>query len=55
MYRIIEAEYDKLQGILSVASVHQVEDIMRHIHIINLKIKAYGFVPQKEPEEYFED
>jgi len=35
-------------------SVHQVEDTMRQIHIINLKIKAYGFTPQKDPVEIFD-
>lgn len=48
--------YQHLESILQHASVQQVEDIMRQIHIINLKIKSY-FVKERnyEPTEFFED
>ena len=46
-----DALYERLNCILSI---HQTEDIMRRIHIINLKLKTY-FQRQHEPEELFED
>ena len=52
---MIDDEYRRLHSILSVASIHQVECIMRKIHITNLKIKSYGFTPQKDTEELFDD
>ena len=36
-----DALYDHLLGIMQHASVHQVEDIMRQINCINLKLKTY--------------
>ena len=41
---------------LHCASIHQVEDIMRKIHIINLKLKIYfKRKEQYEAGEFFED
>ena len=44
--------YIHLHNIVNCASVCQVEDIMRQIHGINLRLKTY-FKPQREPQEYF--
>ena len=56
--RRLEARRDKLyshlEAIVNCASIHQVEDILRQIHIINLRLKTY-FKPNREPEEYFND
>ena len=49
-----DALYQKLDSIVSCASVHQVEDILRSIHSINLKLRTY-FVKKHEPKEIFED
>lgn len=48
--------YKHLHAILHCASVNQVEEIMRNIHGINLKIKTY-FIRDiyHEPEEFFEN
>ena len=45
-----DALYERLNSLLTV---HQVEDTMRRIHIINLKLKTY-FKKQHEPEELFD-
>ena len=56
--RRLEARRDKLyshlEAIVNCASIHQVEDILRQIHIINLRLKTY-FKREREPEEYFND
>ena len=44
--------YSHLHAIAKCASVHQVEEIMRQIHGINLRLKTY-FKPQREPQEIF--
>lgn len=51
-----DALYKQLDSILYYASVQQVEDIMRKIHGINLKLKTY-FTREghHEAEELFED
>ena len=49
-----DALYEKLDSIVNCASVHQVEDILRRIHSINLKLRTY-FVKEHEPKELFED
>jgi len=49
-----DALYDKLNSIVNCSSVQQVEDIVRRIHSINLKLKTY-FVKEHEPKELFED
>ena len=36
-----KALYDKLDSILQCASVQQVEEIMRQVHRINLKLRTY--------------
>lgn len=51
-----DALYKRLQAILTGASVHEVEDVMRKIHGINLKLKTYFTRErQHEAEELFED
>ena len=48
--------YEHLLSIMQHASVHQVEDIMRQIHGINLKLKTYFQRDLKhEPKEIFPD
>lgn len=49
-----DALYDKLHDSLQCASVHEVENIMRKIHSINLKLRTY-FLQKHEPKEVFED
>ena len=49
-----DALYEHLHAINDV-SVHQVEDIMRRIHGINMKFRIYFTKNGKEPEEIFED
>lgn len=48
--------YHKLNMVITCGSVMQVEDIMRRIHIINLRLKTYfkGGI-SREPEEVFND
>lgn len=41
--------YEHLASIMQCASVHQVEDIMRKIHSMNLKLKTY-FIRQGHHE-----
>lgn len=53
--RKVDEEYAHLHSIIGCCTVHQVEDSMRKIHGLLLKIKAYGFTPQKETTEIFED
>lgn len=50
-----DALYKHLHSIMQYASIHQVEDIMRKIHGINLKLKTYFQRDNYEPEEIFED
>lgn len=51
-----DALYTQLHKILIRGTVHQVEDIMRQIHGINLKLKNYFTREgQHESEELFED
>ena len=48
--------YEHLLSIMQHASVHQVEDIMRQIHGINLKLKTYFQRELRhEPKEIFAD
>ena len=49
-----DALYDKLKSSLQCASIHEVEDIMRKIHNINLKLRTY-FIQKHEPQEFFDD
>lgn len=49
-----DALYEHLESIIQCASVHQVEDIMRQIHGINLKLRTY-FIKEHEPKEIFAD
>ena len=49
-----DALVNKLWSILQHASVCQVEDIMRQIHGINLKLKTY-FIKEHDSEELFDD
>ena len=51
-----DALYKYLDNIVTSASVHEVEDIMRKIHGINFKLKTY-FIRQDghEPAELFEE
>ena len=46
--------YRKLDSCIQIASVHQVEHIMREIHGINLKLRSY-FIREHEPKEVFCD
>ena len=48
-----DALYDRLDQMIHCASVHQVEDILRRIHQINLKLKTY-FERDHEPKEIFD-
>ena len=51
-----DALYRQLDSILQCASVQQVENIMRKIHGINLKLKTYFIREgQHEATELFED
>lgn len=46
--------YQRLDSILGHANVHQVEGIMRKVHIINQKLLTY-FKREHEPKEIFEN
>lgn len=46
--------YTYLHSIIHCGSIHQVEDVMRKIHIINQKLKTY-FICDHEPKEIFND
>lgn len=46
------ALYQHLQSVLHHASTQQVEDIMRQIHTINLRLLNY-FIHANEPKEIF--
>ena len=51
-----DALYRHLHAIIKDASVHEVEDIMRKIHGINLKLRTYFIREgQHEAKELFED
>ncbi len=47
--------YDRLLSILQHASVHQVEDIMRRVHIINIKLRTYFIQKENEKKQTSED
>ena len=49
-----DALYEHLESIIDCASVHQVEDVMRKIHNINLKLRTY-FIREHEPKEIFNE
>ena len=53
-----DALYSHLQSILHLATVYQVEDIMRKIHCINFKLKIYFNSDEEfdtyEPAEIFD-
>ena len=49
-----DALYDHLESIINCASVHQVEDVMRKIHNINLRLRTY-FIREHEPKEIFNE
>ena len=49
-----DALYDHLQSIIHCSSIHQIEDIMKQIHGINLKLRTY-FIREHEPKEVFPD
>ena len=49
-----DALYQTLHAVIRHASIAQVEDIMRKIHQINLKLKIYFNRDLHEPEEIFE-
>ena len=44
--------YVHLHHIIDCATVCQVEEVMRQIHGINLRLRTY-FKPDREPQEYF--
>lgn len=46
--------YAHLASIIHVASVHQVEDVMRRIHSINIRLRTY-WKDGREPKEIFLD
>ena len=46
--------YAHLESVINSASIHQVENILRQIHVINLRLRTY-FKKEREPEEYFND
>lgn len=46
--------YAHLESVINSASIHQVENILRQIHVINLRLRTY-FKREREPEEYFND
>lgn len=50
-----EKLYERLHAISQHASVHQIEDIMRGVHIINLKLRNYFQREQRDPQEIFND
>lgn len=50
-----DAIYAHILNDVSSLSLHHLEDLMRSIHILNMKIKSYATIPQKEPEEVFKD
>ena len=49
-----DAFYRHLHATIKDASYHEVEDIMRKIHGINIKLKTY-FIKEHEATEFFED
>lgn len=50
-----DALYQKLSELVNIQNaVHQTEDTMRKIHIINLRLRTY-FKRAHEPKELFED
>ncbi len=49
-----DALYRHLESIIQCASVHHIEDIMKQIHSINLKLRTY-FIREHEPKEIFSD
>ena len=46
--------YAQLTNILLTSSIHQVENIMRQIHFINLRLRTY-FKSAREPKEIFSE
>ena len=49
-----DALYERLYSDIGTVSVHQTEDIMRRINIINGKLRTY-FLQAYEPKEVFID
>lgn len=49
-----DALYEMLLGKLQHSSVHEVEGLMRKVHLINYKLRTY-FIQVYEPEEVFHD
>jgi len=47
--------YAHLESIINCASIHQIENITRQIHSINLKLRTYFKRDTIEPEELFID
>lgn len=47
-----DALYERLNADIGTVSVHQTEDIMRRINIINGKLQTY-FLQAYEPKEIF--
>jgi len=50
-----DALYQQLEEVVHCATIHQIEDIMRKIHGINLKLKTYFRRNEYEPKEVFKD
>lgn len=46
--------YSKLNNVIECGSVQHLEQIMRQIHCINLKLRTY-FIRKHEPKEVFDD
>lgn len=49
-----DALYERLYSILECCHYQQVEDCMRKIHGINLRLRTY-FIREHEPKEVFND
>lgn len=49
-----EKLYTHLNSIISCSNRHQVENIMRQIHFINLRLRTY-FKSAREPKEIFSE
>ena len=50
-----DAVYKYILDNIHALSVTRLEHLMRRIHILNLKLKSYDTIPQKEPEEVFKE
>ena len=50
-----DAIYQHIISDIHSIQLHHLEELMRSIHILNLRIKSYDTIPQQEPEEIFQE